>query len=143
MDLRGREDAAVEVTSAFSLLTCEDHQMSVSESYFAFVLEQLDGLPRVVTKRMFGGVGIYSDGTFFAVIDNDTLFFKVDEALAKRYRDKGMPPFAPIPGAKPMMGYYQVPPDVLEDGRMLLKWAKDSIAIARTTPQKRRAKARL
>jgi DNA transformation protein len=116
--------------------------MSVSESYLAFVLEQLDGLPRIVTKRMFGGVGIYSDGTFFAVIDNDTLFFKVDEALAKRYRDKGMPPFAPIPGARPMMGYYQVPPDVLEDGRMLLKWAKDSIAIARTTPPKRRARAR-
>ena len=26
-----------------------------------------------------------------------------------------MPPFAPIPGKPPMMGYYQVPPDVLED----------------------------
>ena len=93
--------------------------MAVSDSYLTFVLEQLDGVPRVVTKRMFGGVGIYSDGTFFAVIDNDTLFFKVDEPLAKRYRDKGMPPFAPIPGAKPMMGYYQVPPDVLEDAAVL------------------------
>jgi DNA transformation protein len=79
---------------------------------------------------MFGGIGIYSDGTFFAVIDNDTLFFKVDETLAKRYRDKGMPPFAPIPGAKPMMGYYQVPPDVLEDDAALARWAKDSIASA-------------
>lgn len=85
----------------------------------------------MVTKRMFGGVGIYSDGTFFAVIDNDTLFFKVDETLATRYRDRGMPPFMPIPGATPMMGYYQVPPDVLEDARMLAKWAKDSIAIAK------------
>jgi DNA transformation protein len=105
--------------------------MSVSDSYLAFVLEQLSGVPDVMTKRMFGGIGIYSDGTFFAVIDNDTLFFKVDETLAKRYRDKGMPPFAPIPGAKPMMGYYQVPPDVLEDARTLAKWAKDSIEIAR------------
>ena len=104
--------------------------MAVSDSYLAFVLEQLEGLPRIVTKRMFGGVGIYSDGTFFAVIDNDTLFLKVDETLAKRYRDKGMPPFAPISGAKPMMGYYQVPPDVLEDARTLAKWAKDSLAIA-------------
>ena len=112
--------------------------MSVSDSYLGFVLEQLDGTPHVVTKRMFGGVGIYSDGTFFAVIDNDTLFFKVDTELAKRYRDKGMPPFMPIPGAEPMMGYYQVPPDVLEDGGMLVRWAKDSIAVARTTPPKRR-----
>jgi len=104
--------------------------MSVSDSYLAFALEQLANVPGIVTKRMFGGIGIYSDGTFFAVIDNDTLFFKVDELLAKRYRDKGMPPFAPIPGAKPMMGYYQVPPDVLEDERTLGKWAKDSIGIA-------------
>jgi len=106
--------------------------VAVSASYLSFVLEQLSGLRRVVTKRMFGGVGIYSDEAFFAVIDNDTLFFKVDETLAKRYRDKGMPPFAPIPGAKPMMGYYQVPPDVLEDDSELVKWAKDSLAIAGT-----------
>ena len=103
--------------------------MSVSDSYLAFVLEQLSGVRLVVTKRMFGGVGIYSDGTFFAVIDNDTLFFKVDEALGQRYRDRGMPPFMPVPGATPMMGYYQVPPDVLEDGDTLVKWAKDSIAV--------------
>jgi DNA transformation protein len=115
--------------------------MAVSDSYLAFVLEQLEGMPCVVTKRMFGGVGIYSDGTFFAVIDNDTLFFKVDETLAARYRDKGMPPFAPIPGAKPMTGYYQVPPDILEDGRSLVEWAGDSLQVAGTST-KRRAKAR-
>jgi|SRR6185503_5604853 len=110
--------------------------MAVSDSYLAFVLEQLDGVARLVTKRMFGGVGIYSDGTFFAVIDNDTVFFKVDENLAKRYRDKGMPPFAPIPGQKPMMGYYQVPPDVLEDGGLLVKWATDSIRCAEPANRK-------
>lgn len=112
--------------------------MAVSDSYLAFVLEQLEGVPKLFTKRMFGGIGIYTDGTFFAVIDNDTLFFKVDEALAKRYRDRGMPPFAPIPGAKPMMGYYQVPPGVLEDGRALVKWAKDSVVVASQKPARRR-----
>src|SRR6185503_16419799 len=105
---------------------------------------QLDAVPRVVTKRMFGGIGIYSDGVFFAVIDNDTLFFKVDDALAKRYRDKGMPPFAPVPGAKPMMGYYQVPPDVLEDADELVKWAKDSLALPdKVKSQRSKGKGRL
>lgn len=110
----------------------------VSESYLSFVLEQLAGVARIVTKRMFGGVGIYSDGTFFAVIDNDTLFFKVDETLSKRYRDRGMPPFMPVPGAAPMAGYYQVPPDVLEDADALAKWAKDSLGIAAKKAVKRR-----
>ena len=110
--------------------------MAVSDSYLTFVLEQLDSVTRMVTKRMFGGVGIYSDGTFFAVVDNDTLFFKVDEALGRRYRDRGMPPFMPIPGANPMMGYYQVPLDVLEDAPTLGKWAQDSIRCAELTNRK-------
>ena len=112
--------------------------MAVSESYLAFVLDQMAGVAGIVTKRMFGGIGIYSVGRIFAVIDNDTLFFKVDEALAQRYRDKGMPPFMPIPGAKPMSGYYQVPPDVLEDRATLARWAKDSVAIAGTTKRRKK-----
>ena len=111
--------------------------MAVSESYLAFVLDQMEGGAGIVTKRMFGGVGIYSEGRFFAVIDNDTLFFKVDEALAQRYRDKGMPPFMPIPGAKPMSGNYQVPPDVLEDRATLARWETDSLTIAGTKKRRK------
>ena len=107
--------------------------MAVSDSYLTFVLEQLDGVRGIVTKRMFGGIGVYSGDTFFAVIDNDTLFFKVDAVLARQYQERGMPPFQPVPGPmppKPMTGYYQVPPDVLEDADELAKWAKQSISAA-------------
>jgi DNA transformation protein len=112
--------------------------MAVSASYLTFVLEQLAGVRAIVTKRMFGGVGIYSGETFFAVIDNDTLFFKVDEPLAAQYRDAGMPPFAPIPGKPPMLGYYQVPPDVLEDADAMARWAKQSLRVAVKAPARRR-----
>jgi len=111
--------------------------MSVSDSYLSFVLDQLAGVRAIVTKRMFGGVGIYSSETFFAVIDNDTLFFKVDATLAKRYLARGMPPFQPIPGQKPMTGYYQVPPDVLEDADELATWAKESIRVGSTARKRR------
>jgi DNA transformation protein len=111
--------------------------MAVSESYLAFVLGQLEGLRGVVTKRMFGGVGIYSDGLFFAVIDNDTLFFKVDDELRPRYRSAGMSAFAPMPGKPAMEGYYQVPPGVLEDAAQLAAWARLSIALAGKTPVKK------
>ena len=38
-------------------------------------------VPRIRSKSMFGGVGVYSGERFFALIDNDdTLFFKVDDA---------------------------------------------------------------
>lgn len=112
--------------------------MAVSSSYLTFVLEQLDGMRGIVTKRMFGGIGVYCDGTFFAVIDNDTLFFKVNDVIAARYRERGMPPFAPIAGKPPMLGYYQVPPDVLEDASALCGWAAESVAAAASTPKKAR-----
>jgi DNA transformation protein len=103
--------------------------MSVSDSFLTFVLEQLDGLSALMARRMFGGVGIYSGDVFFAVIDNDTLFFKVDDGLRRRYVEAGMPPFAPIPNKPPMMGYYQVPLAVLEDADELKRWAEDSLKI--------------
>ena len=105
--------------------------MAVSNSYLTFVLEQLDGVPGVVTKRMFGGVGIYSGEAFFAVIDNDTLFFKVDDELRPQYVNRGMPPFQPIPGKPAMTGYYQVPTSVLEDADELARWARRSIVVGR------------
>ena len=112
--------------------------MAVSDSYLAFVLEQLSGVRDVVTKRMFGGVGIYSGDKFFAVLDNDTLFFKVDDTLRPRYRKAGMPAFAPIPGQAAMEGYYQVPPRVLEDADEMASWAADSIALAARKPAKKK-----
>lgn len=112
--------------------------MPVSESYLTFVLEQLSGVRDLVTKRMFGGVGIYSGETFFAILDNDTVFFKVDDALRARYRRAGMPPFAPIAGKPPMEGYYQVPPDVLEDADLMVGWATESIAVAGLKPSRRK-----
>jgi DNA transformation protein len=100
--------------------------MAVSSSFLEFVLEQLTGVRKVIHKRMFGGVGLYSGDAFFGVIDNDTLFLKVDDTTRPRYEAAGMPPFAPIPGKPPMRGYYQVPPDVLEDGDTLSQWARES-----------------
>jgi DNA transformation protein len=112
--------------------------MAVSASYLAFVLEQLDAVRGLTDKRMFGGVGLYAGDAFFAVLDNDTLFFKVDDTLRERYRQRGMPPFAPIPGKPPMLGYFQVPADVLEDAAALCRWAADSIAVSKAPKARRR-----
>ena len=105
--------------------------MAVSDTYLAYVLEQLGGVKAVTHRRMFGGIGLYAREHFFGVIDNNTLFFKVDAASVGDYTRAKMKPFQPDPKGKPMMGYYQVPPDVLEDGSTLARWAKDSLACAR------------
>ncbi len=116
--------------------------MAVSESFLTFVLEQLAGVRAVSSRRMFGGVGLYSAEWFFAVIDNDTLFFKVDAATVGAYRKRRMRPFRPMPDLPPMMGYYQVPLPILEDAEVLAAWAGEAIGVAqRAKAPKRKKKA--
>lgn len=125
--------------------------MPVSPHFRDFVLEQLAPAGRVTPRPMFGGVGLYLEGLFFALIDDDTLYFKADEATRARYEKAGSRPFCPYPGEPDRaMGYWQVPAEVLEDAEELAAWAQQSKAVAlaarRRTPRRRigaaRAKAR-
>ncbi|MFQ5901401.1 MAG: TfoX/Sxy family protein [Thermodesulfobacteriota bacterium] len=64
--------------------------MPISEEYLEYVLDQLRP---VDFRKMFGGVGLYLDGVFFALIANDILYFKVDESNRQDYEAEGMGPF--------------------------------------------------
>src|SRR5262245_7310791 len=121
--------------------------MPVSDDYRDFVLEQLAPAGRVTSRAMFGGVGLYLDGLFFALIDDDTLFFKTDEATRKRYEGAGSKPFCPYPDRPDQsMGYWAVPAEVLEDPDELVTWAREAMTVVLATtsrsPARRRARAR-
>ncbi len=58
--------------------------MAVQPQYLAYILEQLAGFGDLRSRRMFGGVGLYSGELFFGLIDDDTLFFKTDEHQQRR-----------------------------------------------------------
>ena len=104
--------------------------MSVSDGYRIYIIDQLAALPALSTRRMFGGLGIYSDALFFALIDDDVLFFKVDDSNRDDYVSRGMKAFMPFPG-QPSLGYFQVPPDVIEEAEELARWARRSVEVAK------------
>ncbi len=58
--------------------------MPVSEEYLEHVVEKLEYVGQVTAKKLFGGVGIYLDGLFCALIGDDVLYFKVDDTLRSR-----------------------------------------------------------
>jgi DNA transformation protein and related proteins len=92
------------------------------------VLEQLRRTAADVRARsMFGGVGVYAGDRFFALMDDDTLYFKVDDATRGRFEARGMGPVRP--GGE-VMQYYEVPGDVLEDAELLAPWVEEAIAVA-------------
>ena len=109
--------------------------MSVSDNYRTYIIEQLGALQALSTRRMFGGIGLYSGDFFFALIDDDVLFFKVDDANREDYTSRGMKAFMPIPG-QASMGYFQVPEDVIEEAEELTRWARRSIEVAQRKQRK-------
>lgn len=103
--------------------------MAVSESYLFFVEEQLGRVAAVRSRRMFGGVGLYADDVFFAVIADDELYLKVDDETREAYIARGMEPFRPYKDAR-SMEYYQLPAEILEDVDELSVWARDAVEAA-------------
>lgn len=90
--------------------------MAVSSSFRTFVLDQLRRVaPAVRGRSMFGGVGIYVGDLFFALIADDTLYFKVDDSNRRDYEARGAGPFRPYGESGEAMQYYQVPDDLIED----------------------------
>jgi len=79
---------------------------------------------------MFGGVGIYSGELFFALIADDTLYFKVDDSNRGDFEARRMGPFRPYGEDGESMQYYQVPEDLIEDPEALRPWAEKAIAVA-------------
>ena len=104
--------------------------MAVHDSYRDFVVEQLGRVCPVTWRKMFGGVGIYAGDAFFALLDNDTLYFKTGDANRADFEARGMKRFQPFgPSTKPM-GYHEVPADVLENMAELEAWMGKAVAVA-------------
>jgi DNA transformation protein and related proteins len=103
----------------------------VQDQYLAYILEQLAGIGALRSNRMFGGIGLYSRELFFGLIDDDTLFFKTDESNIAPYRERRMARFMPFPDRpEAVLGYHQVPADVIEDAEQLVEWARKSVDVA-------------
>lgn len=107
--------------------------MTVSASFRLFALEQLTRVTPVTSRAMFGSVGVYADGCFFALMDDDT--------NRPAFVAAGMGPFMPGGDPRQVMQYDEVPATVLEDTDALAPWMEAAVAVARRvrrTPATRR-----
>ena len=104
------------------------------ESFKEFVLDQLDALPDLRVKAMFGGYGLYQSERFFGILMDGRLYFKTDENTRAAYLERGMAPFTYEKGRRILsLKYFEVPPEVLEDRENLVAWVMRAI---QSTPVK-------
>ena len=58
------------------------------------VVDLMQGIGPVYSKRMFGGYGIFLEGLMFGLIAENTLYLKADEATRPSFEEQDLLPFA-------------------------------------------------
>ena len=110
--------------------------MKVSDGFRSFAMDQLDGVPGLRAKAMFGGIGLYANEAFFGILAADVLYLKVDDSNRRDYEAAGSKAFKPFADRPMSMSYYAVPLAVLEAAPELAQWAAQSIAVAKNTKKR-------
>jgi len=105
--------------------------MKASPEYLNFIMDKLSPIGGIRSRAMFGGYGIFYEGSMFALIAEDTLYFKVNESNRAMYKKAQSKPF---PHG---ISYWEVPTEVIEENSKLLDWANLSIGIAQKIAKKR------
>lgn len=90
-----------------------------------YVMDQLHRLNGVECKHMFGGFGLYCNGTFFGIIADGCVYFKTNASTVDAYKERGMEPFKPS-AKQTLKNYYEVPEEILEDDEEFSEWAREA-----------------
>jgi DNA transformation protein and related proteins len=121
--------------------------MRAPDKQTAYLLELLAPIGPVAARRMFGGVGLFHNGTMFGLIARDELFLKVGDTNRPAYEAAGEAPFTyeTKNGTHTLGSYWRCPPDLLDDAETFKKWARQAIeaaiASARAKPETKRKRA--
>lgn len=62
--------------------------------FVTYVLDLLAPFGNVKARAMFGGYGIYLDTTIVGIVDDDVLYFKVDNTNREDYKKRQSTPFS-------------------------------------------------
>jgi len=96
------------------------------------VIEMLRRFGAVEVRSMFGGWGLYHRGSFFALVFDETLYFKTDEESRADFDARGLEPFVFRQKAGDVIAtsYCRAPAEALESPDVMEEWARKGYAAA-------------
>ena len=114
--------------------------MAFDEGLYAWVQEGLGPLGRVSMRRMMGGATLYLDGTVFAILDEDQVWFKADAESDAIWDAEGCVRFAVTfkDGRVDTMNYRRAPDQVYDDADEMQHWTRLAAAAGRRSAVKKR-----
>ena len=110
-----------------------DNMTGSTEEYIEHVLELLEPINAISAGKFFGGQGISCNSVQFAMIMGNSLFFVVDDSTRNKYIEMGAECFwyTKKTGKVNVKKYHEVPGELFDEPDTLLKWARESIKIAK------------
>ena len=115
--------------------------MVASASFAEFLREQLVPLGHVGWRRMFGKTGVFCDGVMFAMVADNTLYFRVDDLNRDAFAEAAS--FPPLNYAKQGtlidLAFWRAPERLLDDQDELLAWSQLALAAAHRVAARRKA----
>jgi DNA transformation protein len=105
--------------------------MTRDDAFVDYVLELFAPAGRASARRMFGGYGVYVDGTMCAIVFDGRLFLKVDAETREDFRAAGCAPFVYTGQKAPVeMSYWSVPEASLDSAEAMGPWLARAIGVS-------------
>ena len=116
--------------------------MVASERFAEFLHEQLDPLGHVTLRRMFGKSGVFCDGLMFAMVANDTLYFRVDDHNREAFAEaEESPPLNYEKHGRTIdLAFWRAPDRLFDEPDELVRWARTAMEAAHRVAAKRTPK---
>lgn len=99
--------------------------MGITASFIDHATELFAPFGDIRVRKMFGAAGVYCDELFFALLDDDVVYLKVDDETRGRFEARGLAPFSfeSKDGERmEMSGYFSAPDDIFDDEDELKRW---------------------
>lgn len=117
--------------------------MANDRAFVNYLLELLTPLDGITAKRMFGSDGLFRDGLMFAIVADDTLYFKTDSQTLAPFIERELEPFTFFKkGEEIRTSYYRAPEEALDNSEEMCVWAAQAHSVALRAVKPKRAPKR-
>jgi len=106
--------------------------MVASPGHLEFLRDALSPLGRITPRRMFGSTGLFCDGVMFALVSDDTLYFRVDDESHAAFAEAAsQPPLSYQKGGRSIaLAFWRAPDRLFDETDELVAWARTALAAA-------------
>ena len=108
------------------------------------IVELFSAFGPVTVRRMFGGAGIYADGTMFGLIADGVIYLKTGDSNVAMFEREELAAFAfsKRTGERVVTSYRRMPDRLYDDPDELAVWARAALAVARQPKSRKRPAAK-